>query len=296
MSQFLEIIKPISTLVWRTLKIIFICFRCLLWSVFFWVIIFSSDYFTKDHLDLLWVLLVFISIPVTLVLICKQFVSDIKYLRNRYSANLFKESYNELGGINTIVPFLDKGNALTYESKELCWNVSTGDEFRNLDSYLSFFVERRDYHAKQMRRAISKNDMKSLIMNAPNSIHSIRIWESEGLLSIDYANPITVQAIEGFSISKETTVIRGEAVTKRVTKYKGYSYPSFFMGKRNYRWKKTSTYRTTYQPDRVVNDYEVSIIISQPNYEVIRMNIKNNRDIADRITKELRELGIKQIY
>lgn len=296
MSAFSKYAKLGIQIGLRALKIAFICFRCLLWSVFFFAILFSSDFFRKDHLDLLWLLLVFISIPVTLILIGKQFVSDIKYLRNRYATYLFREAYNELGGIKTLVSLPENGAPLYNESNEICWNVSTGDEFRNLDSYLSFFVERRDYHARQMRGAISKNDMKSLILNAPKSVHSIRIWDSEGLLSINYATPITVNSIEGFSITKETKVIRGEAVTKRVTKYKGYSYPSFFLGTRNYRGKKTTTYRTTYQPDRVVNDYEVSIIISHPNYDVIRMTIKNNRNIVNRITGELRDLGIKQIY
>lgn len=295
MASFIESAKPILGYGWKSLKIAFICFRCLLWSGIFFVLLFSDDYFRKDHLDLLWLFLVLVSIPITMVLIWKQFVSDIKLLRYKYSKYLFDLTYNELTQSNDNFVMQLGDYSSTDRSNEIFWNKSTGEEFADMYSYLNEFMYRRDSHAQKMKNALSKNNMKSLIMSSRNTVHSIRIWNSEGLVSFDFGDPITASSIEGFSISKDERVIRGEAITTRITNYKGFSYPSLIKGFRNYRGKSKTSYHTTYLPDRVISEYTVNVLIAQPNYEVIRMSINDNNSVVHEITNEFRILGIKQI-
>ncbi len=295
MATFFDTVKPVLKYGWCSLKITFICFRCLLWSFFFFVLFCNSDFFRDTHLDLVWLLLVLILLPLTVLLIFRQFVSDIRVLRKKYAKNLFYRSMNELNFEKEKI-LIDSNRLYTQVAeKEIFWNTSTGEEYKNLDNYLHSFLDRRDNHAKEMKKTFTKRGMKSLILSARNGTHSIRFWDSANQISLDYETPIPIHFIECFSITTNTSIIRGNSIKKIETRYTGYSYP-FLLGLRNNRGKGKTTYRTIQQPDILVKDYSVNIIISSPNHQIRRMIIRNNQNLVDRITCDLRNLGIKQIY
>lgn len=284
--------KQVLTFSWRFFKNLFILFRSLLWSGLFFLALYGFSYLRQDNLDLLGLLLVLVSIPVSIVLIVKQFISDLTWLKNKYTQRVFEEVYKDLNNDNSSSWLPIYNMNIGALSKEFLWDISTSDVFDDINSYVRMYPYRRDHMAYRMRNSFLKDSMRSLILSSPNYVHSIRIYEATGTISFDYKYPIPFEEIVGFYFSENTNIIRGKGVTTTKTNHKGYSYPTLF-GRRSYRGKSTTKTLTTYEPDRIVKEYTLNVCLNPLKYDGdIQMKLGCNHQLAHEIDRYFIRIGI----
>lgn len=269
-------------------------FRGWLWFLVFpllMTIIIVFDYKTNAGQGLA----LMIAAIISAILGFKQIKKDTTLLRNKYLYNIICEIHkqarknSESSFLPTLVP--SDESLLGKPSNEFFWDYKM-NAYANMEDFIYSFPYRTDYNAKRIKSAFTKDDMIQRINEARSYVKSIRIWQDSRLISVNYDEPIKIDDIISFEYTNKQFYQRGDSHTVSKTRHRG-SLDEKLWGY-GYKVNVTSreTCNTTYDPDRVIDDYTFYMTVRNNKKPVIKIYIGNNEHFVMELKSFLIKMGI----
>lgn len=276
----------------KVFKQMLFCSRGLLWIIAEIVLMILSTEFNLTHSDnFLIILLLFLSMPGSIILAFRQIYRDIRKTRNKYSLHIYDSICRDARvDNNEDFPLIVK-SPYGAPSKEFIWDEYVDKEVYDIKLHFRRFPDHSDWLAEKFKWAVTKSRMNKAIKCAYKYIDSIRVWKNEKALSINYGEPIYFSDIVSFKIVNEPIIQRGTGSADTITSFGGASINLTRNISINSGTAKSNT-TINYAPDQRINQFTLYLHLNNPVSYVISAKIGSSQFRAEEINNYFNNIGI----